>query len=70
MLFGKTNAPVDLADWQAYNPVYGRTSNPWDLGATPGGSSGGSAAAVAAGITTLEVGGDIGGSVSRGPLSH
>ena len=63
VLFGKTNAPVDLADWQSYNPVYGRTNNPWNLGVTPGGSSGGSASAVAAGITALEVGGDIGGSV-------
>jgi amidase len=63
VIFGKTNVPVDLADWQSYNPVYGTTSNPWNLGHTPGGSSGGSAAALAAGLTGLEIGSDIGGSI-------
>src|ERR1700761_3401497 len=29
VIFGKTNVPVDLADWQSYNPVYGTTANPW-----------------------------------------
>ena len=60
---GKTNVPVDLADFQSYNPVYGVTGNPWDTGRTPGGSSGGSAAALAAGLTGLEAGSDIGGSI-------
>src|SRR5487761_2064809 len=63
VIFGKTNVPVDLADWQSYNPVYGATSNPWDTSRTPGGSSGGSAAALAAGLTGLEIGSDIGGSI-------
>jgi amidase len=63
VVFGKTNVPVSLADWQSFNPVYGSTNNPWDLGHTPGGSSGGAAAAVAAGISGLEIGSDIGGSV-------
>jgi amidase len=63
VIFGKTNVPVDLADWQSYNPVYGTTSNPWNAAHTPGGSSGGSAAALAAGLTGLELGSDIGGSV-------
>ena len=63
VIFGKTNVPVDLADWQSYNPVYGSTSNPWDLAHTPGGSSGGSAASMAAGFAGLELGTDIGGSV-------
>ena len=48
-LFGKTNVPMMLADWQSYNAVYGMTNNPWDLDRTPGGSSGGSSAALAAG---------------------
>ena len=30
VVFGKTNVPVALADWQSFNPVYGTTSNPWD----------------------------------------
>lgn len=63
VILGKTNVPPFLADWQASNPVYGRTSNPWDLGRSPGGSSGGSAAALAAGLSPLELGSDIGGSI-------
>jgi amidase len=63
VIFGKTNVPVDLADWHSYNPVYGATSNPWNLAHTPGGSSGGSAAALASGLTGLEIGSDIGGSI-------
>jgi amidase len=63
VVFGKTNVPVDLADWQSFNPVYGATSNPWNLAHTPGGSSGGAAAAMAAGFSALELGSDIGGSV-------
>jgi len=63
VLLGKTNVPPMLADWQSDNPIYGRTSNPWDTARTPGGSSGGSAAALAAGLTALEVGSDIGGSI-------
>ena len=63
VLMGKTNVPPMLADWQSANPVYGRSNNPWDLGRTPGGSSGGGAAALAAGLTALEVGSDIGGSI-------
>ncbi len=62
-IFGKTNVPVRLADFQSYNPIYGDTNNPWDLTRTPGGSSGGSAAALAAGLTGLEAGSDIGGSI-------
>ncbi len=60
---GKTNVPVDLADFQSYNPIYGTTGNPWDTSRTPGGSSGGSAAAMAAGFSGLEAGSDIGGSI-------
>jgi amidase len=62
-IMGKTNVPPMLADWQSSNPVHGRTSNPWDRSRTPGGSSGGSAAALAAGLTPLEFGSDIGGSI-------
>jgi amidase len=62
-VFGKTNVPIRLADFQSYNDIYGVTGNPWDPGRTPGGSSGGSAAALAAGLTGLEIGSDIGGSI-------
>lgn len=63
VVFGKTNVPVALADWQSYNPVYGTTHNPWNNAHTPGGSSGGGAAACAAGLSALELGSDIGGSI-------
>lgn len=69
VLFGKTNVPALLADWQTFNPVYGTTNNPWDLKLSPGGSSGGSAAALAAGLTALETGSDIGASI-RNPAHY
>jgi len=62
-LFGKTNVPLLLADWQSYNDIYGVTNNPWDLSPSPGGSSGGSAAALASGMTSLDAGSDIGASI-------
>jgi amidase len=62
-VFGKTNIPIALADFQSYNEVYGTTNNPYDHSRGPGGSSGGSAAALAAGLTGLEIGSDIGGSI-------
>lgn len=63
IVFGKTNVPLMLADFQSYNDVYGTTNNPYDPSRVPGGSSGGSAAALAAGLTGLETGSDIGGSI-------
>jgi amidase len=63
IVFGKTNVPKDLADWQSYNEIHGDTVNPWDASRTPGGSSGGAAAALAAGMVALEFGSDIGGSI-------
>jgi amidase len=69
VVFGKTNVPLMLADWQSYNAVYGTTNNPWDITRTPGGSSGGAAAALAAGLTGLEAGSDIGASI-RNPAHY
>lgn len=63
VLTGGTNVPVNLQDWQSYNPIYGQTNNPYDLKRSPGGSSGGSAAALAAGLGFLSLGSDIGGSI-------
>ncbi len=68
-LFGKTNVPLMLADWQSYNEIYGTTNNPWDVTRSPGGSSGGSAAALAAGLTGIEAGSDIGASI-RNPAHY
>jgi amidase len=69
VIFGKSNVPLNLADFQSYNAVYGTTNNPWDTTRGPGGSSGGSAAMVAAGLTSLEYGSDIGGSI-RNPAAY
>ncbi len=63
IMLGKTNLPVLSSDVQAVNPIFGRTNNPWDVERTPGGSTGGGAAAVASGMSPLELGSDIGGSV-------
>jgi amidase len=63
IVFAKTNTPPLAMDWQTTNPLFGTTCNPWDLTRTPGGSSGGSAAATAAGLSGLELGSDIGGSI-------
>ena len=68
VIFGKTNVPVAMADWQTFNPVYGTTNNPWDRHARRG-SSGGSAAALAAGLSALELGSDIGASI-RNPAHY
>jgi amidase len=68
VIWGKTNTPVLAGDWQTFNNLYGTTNNPWDQSRTCGGSSGGAAAALAAGITALEIGSDIGGSL-RVPAS-
>src|SRR5882724_2858197 len=39
VLFGKTNVPLFLADWQSFNAIYGTTNNPWDVTRSPVGSS-------------------------------
>ena len=63
VVFGKTNLPFMAADVQSYNDIFGCTNNPHDLTRTPGGSPGGAAVAVATGMTSLELGSDIGGSI-------
>ncbi|MEM8660935.1 MAG: amidase [Pseudomonadota bacterium] len=63
IVFGKTNVPYMSADLQSFNDVYGVTNNPWNVERTCGGSSGGAGAALAAGLTPLELGSDIGGSI-------
>ncbi|HEY0300486.1 MAG TPA: amidase family protein [Rhizomicrobium sp.] len=63
VIWGKTNVPFMLGDIQSYNAISGTTNNPYDVARTPGGSSGGAAAALACGVTPLEIGSDIGGSL-------
>lgn len=63
VIWGKTNVPFMLGDFQSYNAIYGTTNNPYDVTRVPGGSSGGAAVALATGMTPLEIGSDIGGSL-------
>ncbi|OZE22866.1 amidase [Rhodococcus sp. 05-2254-6] len=62
VIMGKTNMPAGNMDVQADNKLYGPTNNPWDLGRTSGGSAGGGSVASAAGLTSLDIGSEIGGS--------
>ena len=63
IVLGKTNVPLLTGDFQTYNNIYGTTKNPWNLEFSPGGSSGGAAAAIATGMSTLEIGSDLAGSI-------
>ncbi|NYE94476.1 amidase [Psychromicrobium silvestre] len=64
IVLGTSNVAFMLGDFgQSSNEVYGRTNNPWDLERAPGGSSGGAAASVAAGLSFLDYGSDLAGSV-------
>jgi Asp-tRNA(Asn)/Glu-tRNA(Gln) amidotransferase A subunit family amidase len=63
IVLGVTNTPELLMAWETDNLLYGRTSSPWDLERTPGGSSGGEAAAIAAGMSAGGAGSDGGGSI-------
>jgi amidase len=69
VVIGKTNLPAYAADSQTFNTIFGTTNNPWNTDRAVGGSSGGSAAAVAAGLTGLELGSDLGGSI-RNPAGY
>jgi Asp-tRNA(Asn)/Glu-tRNA(Gln) amidotransferase A subunit family amidase len=63
ILLGNTNTPEFLMAYETNNLLTGKTSNPWDLTRTAGGSSGGEAAAIAGGCSMGGVGSDGGGSV-------
>ena len=63
IIIGKTNVPIYATDLQSYNKLFGVSNNPYHTDHTPGGSSGGAAAALAAGMTPLEVGSDLAGSI-------
>jgi len=62
-VIGKTNLPAWSGDIQANNEIFGRTNNPWNLDHVPGGSSGGAAASVASGMSSFDIGTDVGGSI-------
>ncbi|MEE9281260.1 MAG: amidase [Myxococcota bacterium] len=69
VIFGVTNSPLNGMDVQTFNAVYGTTNNPWDTERAPGGSSGGTAVVLATGMSALDIGSDIGGSI-RSPAHY
>jgi amidase len=68
-------AKVNMSDWFGVpkpgdqSTVLGRTSNPYNLDLTPGGSSGGTGAALAAGFSQLGLGSETGVSI-RNPTAN
>lgn len=67
VVIGKTNTPEFGAGSQTFNPIFGKTRNPYDLTKTCGGSSGGAAVAVSTGMLPFADGSDLGGSVRNPP---
>jgi amidase len=63
IIIGKTNTPEFGLGSHTYNPVYGVTRNPYDLGRSAGGSSGGAAVALALRMLPVADGTDYGGSL-------
>lgn len=63
IILGKTNASEMAMDYNADNPVFGRTNHPLNPALTPGGSSGGEAVAIATGMSAGGLGSDLAGSV-------
>jgi fatty acid amide hydrolase 2 len=61
--FVYTNVPEGVMWGDAYNRIYGLTSNPYDTRKSVGGSSGGEGAILGAGASVIGIGSDIGGSV-------
>ena len=65
IVMAKTNCATLAGDYQADGSLFDRANNPWNLDYTPGGSTSGGAAAVAAGLSPLELGSDVGGSIRQ-----
>ncbi len=63
IIIGRTNTPELSMRFNTDNPLHGRTENPWNKDASPGGSSGGASSAAAAGFGPIHHGNDIAGSL-------
>lgn len=68
IILGKTNTPDFGCGSNTKNPLFGATSNPFDLERTSGGSSGGAGAALATNMAPLANGSDSGASI-RNPAA-
>ena len=68
LFIGKTNTPEFGLGSNTFNPVYGKTKNPYDLTRTCGGSSGGAAVALATRMLSISDGSDMMGSL-RNPAA-
>ncbi|KAG2362887.1 amidase signature enzyme [Suillus spraguei] len=69
IIFVKTNVPQTMLAFECSNPLWGRTTNPWNNKYTCGGSSGGEGALLAMDGSASGIGSDIGGSL-RIPASY
>lgn len=63
VLYCKTNVPATLMMGETVNNIFGRTSNPFNVALSAGGSSGGESALIALHGSYMGVGTDIGGSI-------
>src|SRR4029079_2108516 len=63
IILAKTNASEMAMDYNADNPVFGRTNHPLNHELTPGGSSGGEAVAIATYMSPGGLGSDLAGAV-------
>lgn len=62
LIHARTTSPEFSCATVTHSPIWGVTRNPWNLAASPGGSSGGAGSALAAGMATLATASDIAGS--------
>jgi amidase len=63
ILLGNTNTPEFLMAYETDNRLTGKTSNPWNVDYSAGGSSGGESAAIASASSMGGIGSDGGGSI-------
>lgn len=63
VIFVKTNIPQTMFPFECCNPLFGRTTNPYNAAYSCGGSSGGEGALLGMDGSAVGIGSDIGGGV-------